>query len=257
MATRDEMANSFGAEAAAYEEGRPGYPAEAVAWLLEPAGAHPRVVDIGAGTGKLTRVVAEITAEHGTDVIAVEPDAAMLDALRNALQGIQTLVGTAEHLALPDESADAAVLGQAWHWVDPVAASAEIGRVLRPGGVLGLVWNIRDESVPWVARLTEITKGSHAEQLLADGGPEVAAPFGELASRTWHWARPITRAALMAMVHSRSYVITATPEERARIDRELEVLFDEIGATGDATVSLPYVTYAFRAVKPQAGGAAR
>ena len=70
MATRDEMANSFGAEAAAYEEGRPGYPAEAVAWLLEPAGAHPRVVDIGAGTGKLTRVVAEITAEHGTDAVS-------------------------------------------------------------------------------------------------------------------------------------------------------------------------------------------
>ncbi|HOQ22473.1 MAG TPA: SAM-dependent methyltransferase, partial [Microbacterium sp.] len=142
-----------------------------------------------------------------------------------------------------------AVLGQAWHWVDPVAGSAEIGRVLKPGGVLGLVWNIRDESVPWVARLTEIMKGSNAEQLMADGGPEVAAPFGALTARTWQWERPMTRAALSAMVHSRSYVITAEPAERERIDREIAELFDEIGAVGDATVPLPYVTHAFRAVK--------
>ena len=254
MATRDEMANSFGAAAAAYEQGRPDYPVEAVAWLLEPAGAHPRIVDIGAGTGKLTRVVAELVAGagaegRGAEVIAVDPDAEMLGELRRSLPGIRTLIGTAEALGLPDESVDAAVLGQVWHWVDPVAGSAEIGRVLKPGGVLGLVWNIRDESVPWVARLTEIMKGSNAEQLMADGGPEVAAPFGALTARTWQWERPMTRAALTAMVHSRSYVITAEPAERERIDREIAGLFDEIGAVGDARVRLPYVTYAFRAVK--------
>ena len=214
MATRDEMANSFGAAAAAYEQGRPDYPVEAVAWLLEPAGAHPRIVDMGAGTGKLTRVVAELVAGagaegRGAEVIAVDPDAEMLGELRRSLPSIRTLIGTAEALGLPDESVDAAVLGQAWHWVDPVAGSAEIGSVLKPGGVLGLVWNIRDESVPWVARLTEIMKGSNAEQLMADGGPEVAAPFGALTARTWQWERPMTRAALSAMVHSRSYVITA------------------------------------------------
>ena len=254
MATRDEMANSFGAAAAAYEQGRPDYPVEAVAWLLEPAGAHPRIVDIGAGTGKLTRVVAELVAGagaegRGAEVIAVDPDAEMLGELRRSLPSIRTLIGTAEALGLPDESVDAAVLGQTWHWVDPVAGSAEIGRVLKPGGVLGLVWNIRDESVPWVARLTEIMKGSNAEQLMADGGPEVAAPFGALTARTWQWERPMTRAALSAMVHSRSYVITAEPAERERIDREIAELFDEIGAVGDATVPLPYVTYTFRAVK--------
>ncbi|WP_454118590.1 class I SAM-dependent methyltransferase [Microbacterium lacticum] len=158
---------------------RPDSPAEAVAWLLEPAGDHPRIVDIGAGTGKLTRVVTE-----------------------------------------------------------------------RPGGVLGLIWNIRDESEPWVGRLGTIMKGSHAQQLLAEGGPEVAAPFGELEERTWHWERPMTRAALTAMVHSRSYVITAVAGERARIDDEIAALFDEVGAVGDATVSLPYVTHAFRALNP-------
>lgn len=148
MATHDEMATSFGAAADAYERGRPGYPAEAVAWLLERAGAHPRVADIGAGTGKLTRVV----AEHAGGVVAVDPDAAMLAALRRALPGVETLVGAAEDVNLPDESLDAVVLGQAWHWVDPVAGSAEVGRILKPGGTLGLVWNLRDTDVPWVAR---------------------------------------------------------------------------------------------------------
>ncbi|WP_448262688.1 class I SAM-dependent methyltransferase [Microbacterium aurum] len=209
MATRDEMATSFGAAAGAYDEGRPDYPAEAVAWLLEPAGPRPRVADIGAGTGKLTKVVATL----GADVIAVDPDAAMLARLRDVLPGVQTLVGAAETLILPDESLDAAVLGQAWHWVDPVAGSAEIGRVLRPGGVLGLIWNIRDESVPWVARLTAIMKGSHAEQLLAGDGPVVASPFGPLETRTWRWQRPVTRQTLTAMVHSRSYIITAGVSE--------------------------------------------
>lgn len=241
------MARSFGAASAAYEQGRPGYPAEAVEWMLEPAGSHPRVVDVGAGTGKLTRVVAEVVAERGADVIAVEPDAAMLDALRAALPGVETLVGSAEDMNLPDASVDAAVFGQAWHWVDPVAGSAEIGRVVRPGGVLGLVWNIRDESVPWVARLGAIMKGSHAEQLLAAGGPEVADPFGPLAERTWRWSRPMDRGMLTALVRSRSYIITASGDERARIGREIGDLFDEIGAVGDATVELPYVTRAFRA----------
>lgn len=245
MATRDEMATSFGTAAGAYEQGRPGYPAEAVAWLLESSGAHPRVADIGAGTGKLTRVV----AAQGADVIAVDPDAAMLDALRAALPGVETLIGAAESLSLPDESVDAVVLGQAWHWVDPEAGSAEIGRVLKPGGVLGLVWNIRDESVPWVARLTGIMRGSNAENMLAAGPPPVATPFSNLEARQWRWTRPMTRATLTAMVHSRSYIITASPDERARITQEIAALFDEVGAVGDRTIELPYVTLAFRTVK--------
>ena len=245
MATRDDMARSFGVAAEAYDTGRPDYPEDAVAWLLEHAGKRPRVADVGAGTGKLTRVVQRLAGE----VIAVEPDAAMLDRLRAALPGVETLVGTAERVTLPDESVDAVVLGQAWHWVDPIAGSDEIGRVLKPGGTLGLIWNIRDERMPWVARLTEIMKGSHAETLLAEGGPTVAPPFGALEARQWQWSRPMTRAALTAMVHSRSYIITAAPDERARIDREIEHLFDEVGATGERTIEVPYTTHAFRTRK--------
>src|SRR6218665_193187 len=155
-----EMATSFGAEAGHYEAGRPEYPFEAVAWMLEPMPAGSRrIVDVGAGTGKLTRVLA---AAPDAEIVAVDPDASMLAALRKAVPGVPTFSGTAESLPLPDAGVDAVVLGQAWHWVDPVAASAEIGRVTRSGGVLGLIWNLRDERADWVRRLTEIMHGSNA-----------------------------------------------------------------------------------------------
>lgn len=249
MATRDEMARSFGAQAGAYERGRPTYPVEAVAWLLEGVGDAARVADVGAGTGKLTAVVSHLMAERGGEVIAVDPDAAMLDTLRATLPGTERLVGTAEHVNLPDESVDAVVLGQAWHWVDPVAASAELGRILKPGGTLGLIWNSRDESVPWVARLGGIMQGSNAELYLAVGGPSSAPPFEEFEEHQWRWVRTMMRDELLAMVHSRSYVITASEDERARIDDEVGALLDEMGVAGEASVELPYVTRAFRSTR--------
>lgn len=152
MATRDEMARSFGAEADAYETGRPEYPREAVRHLIDGLGPHPRVADVGAGTGKLTRALVEL----GADTVAVEPDAAMLERLSVAVPGVPTLLGSAEQLPLGNASVDAIVFGQAWHWVRPDEACAEAARVLRPGGVLGLIWNVRDERVDWVARMSAI-----------------------------------------------------------------------------------------------------
>jgi len=245
MATHDELAGSFGSATEAYEAGRPSYPDAAVEWMLEPAGPRPRVADVGAGTGKLTRAV----QRTGAHVIAVEPDAAMLDVLRESVPGVETLVGRAERMNLPDESLDAVVLGQAWHWVDVAAASSEVARVLKPGGVLGLVWNIRDDSVTWVRRLGDIMKGSHAEELLTGEGPRVAAPFGELEHESWRWSRRMRRDEILAMVHSRSYVITAPPEEKARIDAEVGALLDQVGANAENTVELAYVTHAFRVVR--------
>ncbi|MBN6190338.1 class I SAM-dependent methyltransferase [Microbacterium sufflavum] len=243
----DEQATSFGGQAGSYEVGRPEYPFEAVTWMLDraPAGAR-RIADVGAGTGKLTRA---LVAGEGAEVVAVDPDPAMLAALRDAVPGVPTFVGTAERLPLPDASVDAVVLGQAWHWVDPVAASAEIGRVVRPGGVLGLVWNLRDERVDWVRRLTDIMHGSNAEIMLAAGDPVVAAPFGGLEQERWEWVRPVTREVMHRMASSRSYVITADDAEKARIRRDMDALFDELGLYDDATIELPYVTRAFRAVR--------
>ncbi len=249
MASREEMSTSFGRAAGVYESGRPGYPAEAVEWMLRPVRAadrSTRVADVGAGTGKLTRTL----VEQGAEVVAIDPDPEMLATLRDSVLGVPTFIGTAESLPLPNAAVDAVVLGQAWHWVEPVAASGEIGRAVRAGGALGLVWNIRDDDVEWVRRLTEIMHGSHAEQMLAEGPPVVAEPFGALESAEWHWTRPMTRSALFDMAHSRSYVITAAPDDRARIDRALGELFDEIGAVGSEIVRLPYVTRAYRALRP-------
>lgn len=248
MARREEMSTSFGAAAGTYEVGRPEYPAVAVDWMLHPVareGRALRVADVGAGTGKLSRVA----VETGAEVVAIDPDTDMLAVLRENVYGVPTFVGTAERMPLPEASLDAVLLGQAWHWVDPVAASEELGRVLRSGGVVGLVWNIRDESVPWVRRLTEIMHGSRAEEMLAAGDPEIHAPLGALEQASWRWTRRMTRESLLAMARSRSHVITAEPDERERIEAGLAALLDEIGAVGDAEVGLPYITRAFRAVR--------
>ncbi|WP_149084803.1 MULTISPECIES: class I SAM-dependent methyltransferase [Microbacterium] len=243
----DELARSFGAAAGSYEAGRPEYPFEAVAWMLEPmADGARRVADVGAGTGKLTRA---LVGAADAEVVAIDPDPAMLAALREAVPGVPTFVGTAEALPLPDASVDAVVLGQAWHWVEPIAASAEIGRALRQGGVLGLIWNLRDERVDWVRRLTDIMHGSNAEIMLAEGDPVVAEPFGPLAQERWEWSRPMTRELLHRMAASRSAVITADDAEKARIRRDMDALFDELGLQGDAVIEVPYVTRAFRAAR--------
>jgi SAM-dependent methyltransferase len=251
MANREEMSRSFGTAAAAYESGRPDYPREAVDWMLAPVahdGRALRAADVGAGTGKLTRTI----VETGAEVVAIDPDPGMLAVLRANVHGVPTFAGTAEGMPLPDSSLDAVLLGQAWHWVDPAAASSEVARVLRSGGVLGLVWNIRDESLPWVAELTAAMHGSHAEQMLAHDGPRVAEPLGPLEKRTWAWTRTVGRAALLDMVASRSYVITASDEDRTRILAAVDELFDtqrRTDDTGAEVVDLPYLTYAFRSIR--------
>ncbi len=251
MASREEMSLSFGSAAGVYESGRPDYPREAVDWMLAPVrtGRAPRVADVGAGTGKLTRTV----VEAGAEVVAIDPDPDMLAALRQHVHGVPTFVGAGERMPLPGSSVDAVLFGQAWHWVDAVAASAEAGRVLRRGGVLGLVWNIRDQSDPWVARLTAAMHGSHAEEMLAGEGPKVSGPFEGLEARTWTWTRSLTRAALLDLVASRSYVITASERDRAAILAAVSALFDErrlTDAAGVEVCDLPYLTHAFRGVRP-------
>lgn len=243
-------ATSFGAAADDYEATRPDYPFEAVAWMLEklPHGSV-RVADVGAGTGKLTRV---LTHAPDAEVVAIDPDEAMLAKLREAVPAVPTFRGTAEQLPLPDASLDAVVLGQAWHWVDPVAASTEIGRVVKPSGTLGLIWNIRDEREEWVRRLTEVMHSSSAEEMVngpTSQGPQIAAPFGLVEVERWQWNRPMTRAQVHRMADSRSYLISASVSERRGIHDDMDALFDELGLTWEHTIELPYVTTAFRAVR--------
>ncbi|MEK8074019.1 class I SAM-dependent methyltransferase [Rhodococcoides navarretei] len=249
MVSRDNSSTSFGSVADMYESARPEYPSTAVEWLLEAvleSDARPLVADVGAGTGKLTRII----VAAGCDAVAVDPDPAMLDALRDAVPGVPTHVGTAESLPLEDGSVDAVLLGQAWHWVEPVAASREIGRVLRPGGTLGLIWNIRDETEPWVRRLNSVVSRGGALNMFDGGPPPIADPFRQLDEERWTWSRTVTRSQLIDLVKSRSFYITATADERNRIDQDLTALFDELGLTASATVELPYVTKAFRTTYP-------
>jgi SAM-dependent methyltransferase len=148
-----ELASSFGAAADAYAEHRPDYAPAAVRWALEPTPPGRRVLDLGAGTGKLTGTLVTL----GADVIAVEPDPAMLTELRRALPAVRALPGSAEAIPLPASSVDAVLAGNALHWFDMTVAGPEIARVLAPGGILAGLWNVLDDRVDWVAGLERIS----------------------------------------------------------------------------------------------------
>jgi SAM-dependent methyltransferase len=242
MARDKSFALSFGAEAAAYDRGRPGYPLDAVEWLLSRAatddGRLPDVVDVGAGTGKFTASL----VGRAASVTAVEPDAQMRARLAENLPGVVAVSGTAEAIPLGDDSADVVTLAQAWHWVDVDAASREVARILRPGGVLALVWNIRDDRVDWVARLGEIMGASEAERY-DSVTPPVGPPLTRDAYAEFHWTNPIDHDELLAMITSRSYVIAMRePERAAMLARVEELLRTHPDLAGRDRFDLPYST---------------
>jgi SAM-dependent methyltransferase len=230
---------SFGAEAAAYERGRPSYPPEAIDWLL-PRGARD-VLDLGAGTGKLTtRLV-----ERGLSVVAVDPIPEMLEVLSTSLPNTPALLGTAEEIPLPDNSVDAVLVAQAWHWFDPARAIPELARVLRPGGRLGLVWNRRDERLGWVKELGEIIGHDDDPQNHTATVPE---PFDNAERHQVEWTSYLTPQALIDLVASRSYCITSPADVRTRTLEEVRHLLATHPALANAAgLALPYVTVCIRA----------
>lgn len=235
-----EHAASFDRAAEVYERSRPEYPAEAVDWLV-PAGART-VLDLGAGTGKLTRA---LTA-RGLEVFAVDPSPRMLDQLRTAVPGAVVSQGTAEDIPLADASVDAVLVAQAWHWVDQDVALPSVARVLRPGGTLGLIWNLRDERVPWVQRLTEAMHPANAEIFLRN--PDIGTgPFGPLETAEFAWAMEFTRDELIELLHSRSYFITAPAQEQRTLIANVNRLLDADPDVGGAERwRMPYRTLTFR-----------
>jgi SAM-dependent methyltransferase len=233
-------ARSFGAVADTYERARPSYPDAAVDWLL-PAEART-VLDLGAGTGKLTRSL----AARGLEVVAVEPVAEMRASLAGSLPEVRVLEGTAEAIPLPDDSVDAITVAQAWHWVDPEKATLEAARVLRPGGTLGLIWNRRDERVEWMSRLSKVM-GTDGAEVIDMAEVEIGPPFGPTERFVTEWTRPMDVDLLVEMAASRSYVITATARRRREIldgIRKLVAADPHLGTEFD----FPYRTYCFRAM---------
>jgi ubiquinone/menaquinone biosynthesis C-methylase UbiE len=234
-----DWAHSFGDVAEAYERGRPTYPVEAVRWML---GDQPRtVLELGAGTGKLTRVLTGL----GHDVHATDPDPAMLRILHRAVPGVRTAEASAEEVPLADASVDAVVAAQAFHWFDLDRTLPELARVLRPGGRLAVVWNYRNEKIPWVRRLgaligTQEQLHDPAEALI------FSELFGFVENREFtHW-QTIDQQSIQDLVLSRSNVAVLDEPERAAKLAQVLALYEEFGRGVDG-MQLPYFTRCFRA----------
>ncbi len=238
MTAGSTRATSFGAAVGAYELGRPGYAAEHVAWLLE--GVDGRVLDLAAGSGKLTRSVVAL----GHEVVAVDPDEKMLARI----VGVDTVIGTAERIPLAERSVSAVTVGQAWHWFDPVAAGAEIARVLTPGGRLALVWNIRNAGHPFMAALSECMGVSPAEAMIdADRVHEVPG-FGEFERRRFESTPMINAEAVEALVASRSEWLVSSPAAQARVLAAVrELVTTHPHSAGRRLFEFPMYTACYRA----------
>ncbi|WP_434317999.1 class I SAM-dependent methyltransferase [Leifsonia sp. P73] len=238
---REAHARAFDRAAELYDLARLDYPADAVAWLTE--GVTGPVVDLGAGTGKLTRAL----VDAGFDVIAVDPSPQMLGVLAERIPEAEARIGAGESIPVPDASAGLVVAAQAWHWVDRGRAVPEVARVLRPGGRIGLVWNDRDESVDWVRELGELM-GAGEATFGEEEEPAVGAPFGELERHDVHWVQALTLDGLLDLARSRSYFITKAPDAQAAVIASLRRLHAEHPElAGAERIELPYVTRCYRA----------
>lgn len=232
---------AFADVAGAYERGRPGYPREAVRWL---AGDGPHdVVDLGAGTGKLTRALVGL----GHSVTAVEP----LDAMRAELEAVvpaaRAVAGRAEALPLPDSSADVVASAQAFHWFDHDDALPEIARVLRPSGRIALVWNSRDDRDPWMARLSALIGNESIQESDVVPVLDSSGLFGRVETAVFAFEQVLGRDGLLDLVLSRSYLAKLPSPEREPVLEAVGALYDET-ATPEG-VLLAYVTECFRATK--------
>jgi len=236
--TRRSRGAAFSAVADDYERSRPGYPDAAVEWMV---GTQPlRVLELGAGTGKLTRSL--VARRHS--VVATDPSAAMLDRLVGAGLPVETAVAGAEQLPFADSSVDAVVAAQAFHWFDASVALPEIVRVLRPAGTFAVVWNLRDESVPWVRKLTALLRTRPGE-LVEVATIEASPLFTEVESARHRFWQQLDRAGLHALVQSRSSVALLGGDERLELVRQVDALYSEY-AHGSQGLRLPYVTHSFR-----------
>ena len=232
-------ARAFGSVAEAYDRARPPYPEEAVHWLAG-SGAQ-NVVELGAGTGLLT----EQLVAAGHHVVAVDPSTEMLSRLRKRVPAAVAVAGSAEQIPAHSRSADVVVCAQSFHWFDHETALQEIARVLRPGGTLALVWNFRDEGVPWVRRLTRLLGSEGSDHDLVKPLRETPY-FGWIEESQHRMWQSHTKSTLLDLVRSRSYVATLDDDAREQLLDQVAALYDDYGRGHDGML-LPYVTRCYRA----------
>lgn len=236
------LARSFQSTASVYDAVRPGHSAEALRWMV---GDAARILDLGAGTGQLTREI----VRSGATAIGVDPAPSMVERLRANLPEVEAYVGSAEAIPLPDASVDAVVAGQAAHWFDLTAAMPEMARVLRPGGRLGLVWNHRDTSVPWVVELSRV---------LDSDGPghiddrwlallDAASEFGRRETAEFTVEQELDTDGLVALVSTRSYIATLPADLRdATLNGVRQLAETHPDIAEQKRFILPYITTAHR-----------
>jgi SAM-dependent methyltransferase len=235
---------SFGSVADRYDRGRPGYPPAAVRWMVGRDAAT--VLELGAGTGKLT---AELVAQ-GHDVHATEPDPEMLAILRQHLPDVPTSESGAEEIPLPDRSVDVVVAAQAFHWFDHDRALPEIARVLRPGGVLAVTWNQRNERIPWVRKLWALLGEQPRLKQDTQNASEALVQtdlFGFVDRQDFPYWQDINRESILDLVASRSYVATLDADARARKLAQVLAFYDDYGRGMDG-MQLAYQCECHRAV---------
>lgn len=267
-------ASSFGAAAAAYAEHRPGYPPAAIDWALEPVTGRPttsgsppgastalRILDLGAGTGKLTgQIVAHQIAGQPASVVAVEPDPNMRAEFSARLPDVTILAGRAEAIPLPDASVHAVLAGQAAHWFDLDSAMPEIARVLAPGGVLAGLWNAEDDRVEWVAGLhlasgrKPVTSFTAFAERAGEEGPAawLAAGrefFDPPAHAMFGHSHTRTADSLVETMRTHSMFLVMEPAEREAVLARVRAYLASTPQTATGEFDVPICTFAIRAVR--------
>ena len=232
--------------AADYERVRPSYPTRSLAVLADALDlrAGRCVAEVGAGTGKFTRLL----ALTGARVVALEPVAAMRDRLAELLPQVEVVDGLAEATGLADGEMDAVVAAQAWHWFDPAAALAEVERVTHKHGRLGLVWNTLDETVPWVAEYSKIYRQWRTEAVPGHRDGRWRRFFDDLPGwaplAAQHVPNPFVtdREGVLGQALTSSVISTLDAEIRAQVRQELEAVLDRHAESCGDRIEIPYVT---------------
>jgi ubiquinone/menaquinone biosynthesis C-methylase UbiE len=239
--SRAELARSFGEIVEDYDLGRPTYPSAAVRWLVNGA---QKAIDLGAGTGKLTSALVALVPE----VAAVELQLSMVTQLNKTVSGARAVCGRAEAIPVRSQWADVLVVGQAFHWFDQEHALPEIARVLKPGGRVGLVWNVRDQSIDWIAELSRVAGMDNSRKMRSD--LKQIKHFRPFEIRAFPMVQPVDRNVLLANIRSRSHVAAMDEARRLKIMKAVVQLCDtHPDLAGKARFEFRYQTQAFRAQK--------